>query len=114
MRAGGAVRLPGDLRRRARGHDPSAVLAAARAHVDHVVGIGDHVEVVLDHQHGAALVDEPLEDAQQHLDVERVQPDRGLVEDEQRPGLGAAQLADQAQALGLAAGRAGVASPRVR
>jgi hypothetical protein len=36
--------------------------AAAGAHVDQVIGVGDDVEVMLDNEDGVALVDQGVED----------------------------------------------------
>jgi hypothetical protein len=47
-----------DLLGRAPGHQAAALLAALGAHVDHAVGGLDHVEVVLDHHDGVALLDQ--------------------------------------------------------
>ena len=52
--------------------------------VDEVVGLLDHVEIVLDHEHRVAAVDEPLQHLEQLLDVGEVQPGRRLVEDVER------------------------------
>ena len=94
----------GHLLRRA-GHDHLApALAALGAEVDDPVGLLDHVEVVLDHEHGVARVDEPLQHLQQLLDVGEVQPGGRLVEDVERsPGRDLAELLRQLDALRLAA-----------
>ncbi len=81
------------------------MLAAAGAQVHHVVGVGDHVQVVLDDHDGGAVLDEVLQHADEGFHVQRVQPDGGLVEDEEGVVLVAAHLAGQLQALGLAAGK---------
>ena len=44
-------------------HHAAAVLARAEAHVDDVVGDRDHVGVVLDDQHGVALIAQLSQDA---------------------------------------------------
>ena len=69
---------------RAHSDDPSAAFAAFRTQIDHPVGGLDHVQIVLDDQHAAAVLDQPLEGGQQLGDVVEVQAGRGLVEDEQR------------------------------
>jgi hypothetical protein len=48
-----------------------------------VVGALDDVEVVLDDEHGVALVDEAVEDVQELLDVAEVEAGGRLVEDEE-------------------------------
>ena len=52
-----------------------------RAEVDDPVGGLDHVEVVLDHDHGVPGVDQAVEDVEQPLDVSEVEAGGGLVED---------------------------------
>ena len=76
-----------DVLGRADGDELAARLAALRPEVDHPVGLLDHVEVVLDHDHRVAAVDEPLQRLEQLLDVREVEPRRRLVEDVERlPG----------------------------
>ena len=74
----------GDLLGRADRDDLAAGLAAFRPEVDEVVGLLDHVEIVLDHEHRVAAVDEPLQHLEQLLDVGEVQAGRRLVEDVER------------------------------
>ena len=82
----------------------AALVAALRAEVDHPVGLLDHVEVVLDHEHRVAAVDEPLQHLEQLLDVGEVEPRRRLVEDVERlPGRDLRQLGRELHALRLAA-----------
>ena len=101
----------GDLRhllRRPLGDDPAAVLASLGPQVEDPVGRLDHVEIVLDDDHGVALLLEPVEHLQQLLDVVEVQPGGRLVEDVKRlAGALLDQLARQLDALGLAAGERG-------
>ena len=94
-----------DLLGRADGDDLAACLAALGAEVDQVVGLLDHVEIVLDHEHGVAAVDEALQRLEQLLDVGEVQAGGRLVEDVQRPtGRHLAELGGELDALRLAAG----------
>ena len=62
---------------------------------------------MLDDNDRCAVVQQGLEHPQQYLHVQRVEADAGLIENEHRVGLGAADLAGQLEALGLAAGEAG-------
>ncbi len=64
--------------------DAAACFAAFGTEIDDPVGIGDHIEVVLDHHDGVARVDEPVQHADQLLDVGHVQPDGRLVENVER------------------------------
>ena len=61
--------------------DATAVVAGAGAEVDEPVGVRHDRLVVLDHDHRLAGVDEPVEQAEQLLDVGEVQAAGGLVED---------------------------------
>src|SRR5258706_12095680 len=63
------------LRRRL-GYHAAAAHAALGAEVDDPVGLGDDVEVVLDHDHAVAAVDQPVQHADQLLDVGHVQAHR--------------------------------------
>ena len=93
-----------DLLGRAGGDHLAAAVAAFRPHVDDPVGGLDHVEVVLDHQHGVAGVDQALQHLRAALDVGEVQAGGRLVEDVERAAGGRArQLVRQLDALGLAA-----------
>ena len=95
----------GDLLGRARGDDLAAALAALGAQVDHPVGAGDDVEVVLDDDDRVAGVAQPEERVGQQLDVREVQAGRRLVEHVERaPGGLARELARELHALRFAAG----------
>ncbi len=61
--------------------DPAAVVAGAGAEVDDPVGVRHDRLVVLDDDHRLAGVDEPVEQAEQLLDVGEVQAGGRLVED---------------------------------
>ena len=62
----------------------AALLAGAEAQIDDVVGDLDHVGVVLDDEHGVALIAQLPQDGDQPLVVARVQADRRLVEHVER------------------------------
>ena len=62
------------------GDDGVAVVAALRSQVDDPVGGGDDVEVVLDDDHRVARRDEPVEDAEQAVDVGRPSRRRSALE----------------------------------
>ncbi len=70
-----------------------AVDPAARPEVDHPVGGLDDVEVVLDHDHGVAGVDQAVEHFEQLADVLEVEAGGGLVEDVEGLAGGAAATA---------------------
>ena len=98
-------RRPGgdEVGRRALEHDPAAVVAGARAEVDDPVGVRHDRLVVLDDDDRLAGVDEPVEQAEQLLDVGEVQAGGRLVEHVDVALL--AQVGGQLEPLALAAGQ---------
>src|SRR6058998_1076933 len=99
----------GDVFGRALGNDPPAGLARPWAQVDDPIGSLHDVEVVLDHEHRVAGVDQPVEYAAQRPHVVQVQAGGGLVQDVELAtaplrGPGQGQLAGDLEALGLTAG----------
>ena len=62
-------------------HDSAAGRARVRADVDDVIGDLDHVGIVLDDEHGVALVAQLLQQLVEPVHVARVQADARLVED---------------------------------
>ena len=108
MSTGVARRVDGDLLGRPRDDDPPAPRATLGAEVDHVVGGLDDVEVVLDDDHGVALVDETVQHVEEPPDVLEVQPRRRLVEDVHRASRRPlAQLARELHPLRLTTGERG-------
>src|SRR5579875_3722970 len=100
-----ARRRPRHYLRRPLGDHPAAAL---RPEVDDPVGRLDDVQVVLDHDHGVALVDEALHDEQELAHVLEVQARRRLVEDvEGPPRRPLGELGGELHPLGLAAGERG-------
>ena len=79
------------------------MLARAESHVDDVIGDRDHVGVVLDDEHGVALIAQLPQDVDQPLVVARVQSDRRLVEHVQRADERRAQRRREVDALRFAA-----------
>ena len=103
--AGEAVRVGDDVGVGAGRDDLAAADAGAGAEIDEVVGRPHGVLVVLDDEDGVAHVAQPFEAAQQAVVVARVQADARLIEDVEDADQAAADLARQADALGLAAGK---------
>ena len=101
--AGERCRWPAAPRRCPRSTTVAAGRAGAGAEVDDVVGDRDHLRLVLDDEHGVALVAQPQQQVVHPLDVVRVQPDRRLVEDVGDVGERRAEVADHLGALRLAA-----------
>ncbi len=102
--AGEGVRVL-DRRRGAEEDDLPAALARARPHVEQLVGLEHDLRVVLDHHEGIARVTQPLHHADDAPHVARVQPDRRLVEHEERVHQRSAERGGEVDALHLAAGQ---------
>ena len=92
-----------EVGRRALEDDPPAVVAGAGAEVDDPVGVRHHGLVVLDDDDRLAGVDEPVEQAEQLLDVGEVQAGGRLVEDVDAALL--AHVGRELEPLALAAGQ---------
>src|SRR5439155_25434677 len=75
----------GHLLRRAGWDDLAPRLPTLRPEVDQPVRLLDDVEDVLDHEHGVAGVDQPLQKVEQLLDIGEVEAGRRLVENVERP-----------------------------
>src|SRR5215470_15148718 len=91
--------------RRPFGDDLSAAFAAFGAEVDHPIGRFNHVQVVLDDDHGVAQVYESLQHVEQLAHVLEMQTRGRLVQDVDGAARGAARkLFGQLDALRLAAG----------
>src|SRR5579884_2796067 len=104
------------LLRRALDDDAAPGIAAFRPKVDQPVGAADHVQVVLDDEHAAAVLDQALKGVEQLRDIVEMQARRGLVEDKERTFAGGlAQVRGQLNALRLAAGqrRRRLAQPKI-
>ena len=91
-----------DLGSGAGGDDAAAVGTRTGPEVHQVVGGFEDIAVVLDHDQGVAQVAEMLERPEQTGVVARMQPDGRLVEDIEHAGEPRADLAGQADPLGLA------------
>ena len=87
---------------RALEHHLATGRARAGAEIDDVVGDRDRLRLVLDDEHGVALVAQLQQQLVHPLDVMRVQADRRLVEDVGHVGERRAEVADHLGALGLA------------
>ena len=91
-----------DDRGRTGSHHLSPFVTRARADVDDPVASLNHRHVVFDDDYGVAGVDEIVQLHQELLDVRRMQPGCGLVENVERVAtLGALQLRRQLDALRL-------------
>ncbi len=68
---------------RAAGDDLAAGFAAFGPEIDEPIRGADHVQVVLDDEHGVTRIDQAAERAQQLRDVIEVQAGRRFVEEEE-------------------------------
>ena len=60
-----------DLLRRTAGDDPTACIPTAGSHINDIVGISDHVKIVLDNDDGRTVVQQRLKNAEQHANSVR-------------------------------------------
>ena len=102
--AGDAARGAQHFADRALEDDFAPAGAGLRADLDHMVGGADHRLVVLDDDDGVAGVRQGADDAEEPVDVPRVQADGGLVEDEERVDQRGAEARGEVDALDFAAG----------
>ncbi len=101
--AGDALRRSRHFRDGALEHDVPAAAAGFRADFNHVIGGADHGLVVFDHDDGIARVGERTDDADEAVDVARVQADARLVEDKEGVPERGAQAAGEVDALNFTA-----------
>src|SRR5580704_10872936 len=88
-----------DLPRAAEEHDLPTALAGPRTEVENAVGLEHDLRIVLDHHEGVTGVAQAFHDPDDALHVARVQPDRGLIEHEQRVDQGGAERGGEVDAL---------------
>ena len=98
---GVAVGMAGHLGGGAGADQLAARLAALWSQVDHPVGGGDEVQVVLDHHQRMTRGDQPPQGLDQHRDVGEVESSGGLVHQEQEPLGSRLPAADLRQPLAL-------------
>ena len=98
---------------------PLATIRRARvsagAHIDDIVGVSDHVKVVLDDDDGRAVIQQRLKNTEQHANIQRMQADRRLIEHKDGVRLRSADLAGELLSrCASPPDRLGVSSPSVR
>ncbi len=100
--------------RRAAGDDPAAGFAAFGSEIDDPIGGLDDFQIMFDHQHGIAGIDEIMQHLEQQFDIGEMQPGGRLIEQiERAAGAFFDQLAGEFHALGLAAGERGRRLPEL-
>ena len=98
----------GNLFWRPLGNDIAAFVAALGPQIDDPIGGADHIQVVLDNDHGVPRVRQAVKHIQQALDIGKVQAGGGFVQD--IDGLArccAAQFFGQLNALGFSPRKGG-------
>ena len=101
----------GKFLRRALGDNPAALRTGFGTDLEDPVGGFEDVEIVLDDDDAVSTVHDALQHGEQAFHIVAMQPGRGLIEEEQgalvggrRLGGEVTEIADQLEALGLAAG----------
>jgi hypothetical protein len=79
--------------------------ARARAQVQHVIGGGDGVGIVLHHQDGVAQIAQAPQNLDEAVGIARMEADGGLIQHVESAHQMRAQRCGQLDALGLAAGK---------
>ena len=93
---------------RPRDENLSAASPAFGAEINDPVSRLDDIEVVLDDDDRIAVIDEPVQDIEQQLDILKMQPSRRLVKNVERsPGIALGEFQRQFDALCFAAGQRG-------
>ena len=82
--------------------DLAAACASVWTQVDHVIRMTNHIQMMLDDDHGVSLLDKLSKDFNKLLDIDKVEPRRGFIEDEKRMALGrAGEFTGELQTLRL-------------
>ena len=105
VRAGDRRTPTCDRRGSTAGDDLAAMATGARAEIEQLIGILDHLAIVLDDQQRVTQVAEFFQCAQQPRVVAGMQPDRRFVQHVQHAAQSAADLGRQPDPLHLAAGK---------
>ena len=104
----GGERSAGALARSRSGsveHDLAAVFAGSGSDIEHAIRGLHHLRIVLDHDQRVAGVAQALHDADDAVDVARMQADRRLIEHEQGVDQRSAERRGEIDPLHLAAGQ---------
>lgn len=94
--------------------NPATLLTAPRAHIDDIIRIAYHIQVVFDDHYGSPPVNQGLENAQQYLHIQRMQPDGRFVENEHGIRLHSPHSLASFNRCASPPERPGVSSPSVR
>ena len=90
------------------GNNPATTCARFRSQIDNPVGRFDHVEIMLDDDHGVPQFDQTVQHLQQLANVVEMEAGGGFVQDiESFAGLGSREFSRQFDALGFTPGQRG-------
>ena len=96
-----------DLVHRASGNHITAACSGNGAHLDQIVGFCQHARIVIDNDHGVAVIYQIAHHAYQAVDIGRMQADRRLVQHIQHARRSVAHHAGELHALALPRGQRG-------
>ena len=96
-----------DLVHRTSGDHIAAACSGNGAHLDQIVGFRQHARVVVDNNHGVAVIHQITHHAHQAVDIGRMQADRRLVQHIEHARRSVAHHASELHALTLARGERG-------
>ena len=96
-----------DLAYRARGDHIAAACSGNGAHLDQIVGFRQYARVVVDNDHGVAVIHQIAHHAYQAADIGRMQANRGLVQHIEHARRSVTHHAGELHALTLARGERG-------
>ena len=89
-------------------HNPSSGFTAAGSHINDIIRIADHIQIMFDHNHRCPMIHQCLKDMKQCLNIQRMQPYGRFIKDKYRISLASFNRCASPPE------RLGVSSPRVR
>ena len=87
--------------------DSAAIFARQRSHIDHFIRDGDHIFIVLHHQHRIAFIPQAAKQFGHAVHIPGMHTCTGLIKDIGHTRKGTAHVAHQFQTLSLTAGQSG-------
>ena len=96
-----------DLVYRTSGDYVAAACSSNGAHLDQIISLRQHARVVVDNDHGVAVIHQIAHHTYQAVDIGRMQADRGLVQHIEHTRRSVAHHAGELHALALTRGERG-------
>ena len=96
-----------ELVHRASGNHITAACSGNGAHLDQIVGFRQYARIVVDNNHGVAVIHQIAHHTHQAVDIGRMQADRGLVQHIEHARRSIAHHASKLHALALTRGKRG-------